>query len=133
MAVLSTKKEFGKVYLFSCYLAFVLFLFVAFGIDGAAYLKQIGVVGFSLLVPITIGMYVFSLKKENLNSLIFAGISLGSIVLSMAVALLNEFWINFPKVLMGFPTMVLVHGLLNALFVLPFFVLAIRLEMRKVN
>lgn len=133
LAFLSTQKELGKFYLFACYLSFVLFLFVAFGIDGVAYLKQVGVVGFSLLVPIIIGIYVFSLKKENLSSLVFSWVSLGSIVLSMGVALLNEFWINFPKILIGLPTMVLIHGFLNAFIVLPFFVLAIMLEMRKVN
>jgi hypothetical protein len=47
--------------------------------------------------------------------------------------LLNEFWLDFSRVLLDLPTMVLAHGLLNALFVPPCCAFAIMFEMSKKN
>ncbi len=131
VAYLSTHKKLNKVYLYSCYLSLVLFLFVAFGINGVPFIKRIGAVGFSVIVPLVIGLYAFNLKKEKALSLIFSRLSLFFIIFSMALAMLNEFWMGFPKIFLGLPTMVLVHGTLNAVFVLPLFILAIVLEHRE--
>lgn len=56
-------KRMGLFYLVSCCLAFVLFLCVAFGIDGVPVIKQIGVVGFSILVPLSIYRYASGLRE----------------------------------------------------------------------
>lgn len=126
LAWLSKKNHASRFYLFGCYLCFVLFLCVAFGIDGVPYIKRVGVIGFSIFVPLAIGIFTFNLKKENRLSLIFAMISLCSIVLSMIIAMLNEFWLGFPKIAFAMPLMTLTHGLINALVTVPCFYLAIR-------
>lgn len=121
LAFLSKRKTQKNIYLLGCYLSFLLFLLVAFGIDGVPYIKRIGVVGFSLMMPFLIGYYAFNLKKENKLSIFLSFISLFSIILSMTLAVLNEFWAGFPRVVFNIPVMVLTHGLMNALFTVPCF------------
>jgi hypothetical protein len=116
------------VYLWGCYSCFAFFLCVAFGIDGIPYLKRIGVVGLSLIVPFLIGFYTFNLKSVNRVSFLCAMLSLVSIAVTMVAALLNEFWAAAPRFALGLPTMVLVHGFMNAFLTIPCFFLAIRLE-----
>ncbi len=127
LAYLSKKQNANKSYLFGCYLCLILFLLVAFGIDGIPYIKRVGVIGFSILVPFLIWLFTFNLNKENRLSFFFATISLFSIISSMTIAALNEFWPDFPKVVFGMPLMTLSHGFINALFTVPCFYLAIRL------
>ena len=43
----------------------------------------------------------------------------------MTMALANEFWGAFPRALAGLPTMVLTHGVLNAVVVVPAFYFAL--------
>lgn len=128
LAFLSRRQNSSKLYVSGCYFSFIFFLFIAFGIDGTPYIKRIGVVGFSLIVPLLIGLYAFSLKKENRYSRYLAALCLFSIVTSMTLAILNEFWINIPRMALGIPIMVFTHGLLNAIVAIPCFFLAIRLE-----
>jgi predicted DCC family thiol-disulfide oxidoreductase YuxK len=128
LAYLAKRPNANNVYLFGCYLCLFLFLSVAFGINGIPYIKHIGVIGFSILVPFSIGLFAFDLKKENRLSWIFAVVSLLSIILSMTIAVLNEFWLEFPKRISGIPLMTLTHGFLNTLFTVPLFYLAIQLE-----
>ena len=128
LAFLTMRTGASRIYLLGCYLSFALFLCVAFGIDGVPYLKPIGVVGFSLMMPLWIAHYAFHLEKSKKLSRTFAFISLSTIVLSMTLALLNEFWAEFPRVMFGLPTMVLTHGLLNSLVAVPCFFLAIVFE-----
>lgn len=127
LAKLSKGPNASNVYLFGCYLCFLLFLTVVFGIDGIPNIKRLGVIGLSVFVPFAIGLFTFNLKKENRLSLFFAVISLFSIAASMTIAILNEFWVNFPKVAFGMPIMTLTHGLINALFTVPCFYMAVRL------
>jgi predicted DCC family thiol-disulfide oxidoreductase YuxK len=128
LAFLSGRTQSGKVYLWGCYLCLVFFLLVAFGIDGIPYVKRIGVVGFSVMVPVLIGRYAINLKNGNKLSFFWAALSFFSIVGSMSLAILNEFWPVIPRIVFGIPVMVLVHGLLNAVFAVPCFFLAIRVE-----
>lgn len=128
LVVISAKEKLKNIYQILSFLCLVLFLFVAFGINGVSHLKGIGVVGFSLIIPFAIGLYIRNLKKENGLSIKLSLISLVSIVLSMTLALMNEFWSEFPKVIFGISTMTLTHGLLNAVLVLPLFMLAIMAE-----
>ncbi len=128
LAFLAKRPKASKVYLWGCYLCFVFFLFVAFGIDGTPYLKRLGVVALSLIAPFLIGHYRFRLKPEHKASRCFAGLSLFSIMVAMALAILNEFWQIDPQIAFGIPVMVLAHGFLNAMVTLPCFFLAIRFE-----
>ena len=128
LAFLSKRKNSSKFYLWGCYLCFTFFLLVAFGIDGIPYIKRIGVVGLSLIVPSLIGFYAFNLKNENRSSFFLTMLSLFSIAVSMILAILNEFWAATPKIAFGIPIMVLVHGFMNAILAVPCFFVAIRLE-----
>ncbi len=121
LAFLSKRIDSSKLYLSGCYLTFIFFLFVAFGIDGTPYIKPIGVIGFSFIVPLFIGLYAFSLTKENRISRYLAALSFCSIVVSMALALLNEFWVGAPRMAFGIPIMVGAHGFLNAIVTIPCF------------
>ncbi len=116
------------LYLTVCWLSLPLFLFVAFGIDGVPYLKRIGAVGFSLLVPLVLGRYALDVRSRAPTSFRFAVVACFGIVMTMTLALLNELWSAFPRTLQGLPTMVLLHGVVNALVVTPSFFLAIACE-----
>lgn len=133
LAFLSRRPGASAVYLWGCYLCLVLFLLVAFGIDGAAHLKPIGVIGLSGLVPWMIGTYAFGLRHSpnSRASLSLAVLSLLSILASMTLAVLNEFWPAAPRVALGLPVMVIAHGFLNAVITVPCFYFAIRLERDK--
>ncbi len=128
LAFLARRKNSSNIYLWGCYMSFLLFLFVAFGIDGVPYIKRIGVVGFSLMMPFVMGYYAINLKKANKLSMSLSWISIFSIILSMSLAVLNEFWAGFPKMISGVSTMVMTHGLINMFVAVPCFFLAIRLE-----
>lgn len=127
-AFLAKRKTGYHAHLIGCYLIFILFLFVAFGIDGTLILKRIGVIGLSLVTPLLIGIYAFNLDKRNTTSRRLSILSLVSILSSMALALLKEFGILNPEFIAGIPVMVLAHGFLNAVIVVPCFYLAIRFE-----
>lgn len=124
LARLSRRTSQGKAYTWGCYLCFILFLFVALGINGTAYVKRIGVVGLSLVVPYLIGLYAFNCKKNGVSFLL-AIMSFTSIILSMTLAVLNEFWTGFSRYAFGVPTMVLAHGFMNSVITIPCFLLAI--------
>lgn len=128
IAFLSKRPNANRFYLYGCYISLILFLCVAFGIDGIPYIKRIGVVGLSLMVPILIGIYAFKLKESQRYSKCLSILSLCSIIASMALAILNEFWLSAPKVAFGIPIMVLAHGFLNAVLAIPCFFLAICFE-----
>lgn len=87
LALLSRRSSTNRLYLWGCYLIFLFFLFVAFGINGIPYLKRIGVGGLSLVVPLLIGLYTFSLIDKNRSSLYLAVLSLLSILISMNLAI----------------------------------------------
>ncbi len=118
-------------YLIGCYLSLIFFLFVAFGINGVPYLKRIGLIGFSVLAPISVGHYLYNLKKEQRRSLILSLSSLIGIILSMALAITNEFWSGISRLEYGIQVMVLTHGLLNSVFTVPCYILAIWLECKQ--
>ncbi len=128
LAFLSSRRQSPNLYLWGCYLSLIFFLFVAFGIDGTPYIKRIGVVGFSFLVPLLIGLYGFTLKSKNRRSRFLAVLSLSSIIVSMVLAILNEFWAGAPRIAYGLPVMVVAHGFLNAVLTVPCFYFSIRLE-----
>jgi len=128
VAHLAQRPRAHPVYLTGCYLSFVLFLCVAFGIDGVPYLKRIGVVGFAVLLPTILLRYTLDVRHRGGAPFLLAIASLGGLVASMALALANEYWAAFPRVLLGQSTMVLAHGASNALVVVPCFWLAVRAD-----
>lgn len=127
LAFLSGRKN-GGIYLWGCYLTFALFLLVAFGINGVPHIKPIGVVGLALLVPLTIAHYGLHLPPAMRTSRILAMTSLIAIVASMVLAVLYEFTDSLSGVVFDLPIMVISHGVLNAIVVVPCFFLAIRNE-----
>jgi hypothetical protein len=112
-------------YLIAVYINLILFLSVAFGIDGSPTLKKIGAIGVSLAVPISIGMYVFAATPKSRASRVLGYVSFSAVILSMAIAVMNEFFVGFPQYTLGIPTMVWSHGLLNALVAVPSFFFAV--------
>ncbi len=133
LAHLSRRASASRVYLWSCFLSLVFFLFIAFGINGVPFIKPIGVVGFSVLVPFAIGHYAFEKTQKPRASRVLALVSLAAIASSMTLAVLNEFWPGVPRVVLGFPMMVLVHGSLNAIIAVPCFFFAIWFERDATN
>ncbi len=127
-AFLSRREKANNVYLWGSYLSLLLFFFVAFGINGVSHIKRIGLIGFSFMMPFLMGHYAFHLNKMNKLSMLFSLVSFFSIILSMSLAVLHEFWAGFPRVVSEVPAMVISHGLINAFFAVPCFFLAIRLE-----
>lgn len=127
-AHLARRPRARRVHLAGCLLSFVLFLCVAFGIDGVPHLKRIGVVGFSVLLPTILVRHALDMRDRGGKPFFLTLASLGGLVVSMGLALLNEYWPAFPRILLGLPTMVVVHGALNVLVVVPCFWLAVQAE-----
>ncbi len=46
----------------------------------------------------------------------------------MTLAMLNEFWTEFPRIIFDIPIMVITHGLINAAIAVPCFFYAVSLE-----
>ena len=116
-------------YTVGCYVCFIFFLMIAFGINGVPYIKSIGTLGLSLVVPFFIGLYF--LTTVNRASKILASFSLVGVLFSMTLAVLNEFSSVTPQFFLGAASMVTLHGLINSLLVTPFFFFAIKLEEGK--
>ncbi len=125
------KRESRKIYLASCYLIFFCFLLVAFGINGVPYIKRLGVVGLSLILPVLIADYLFHLKVKNSSSVLFAALSFLSLVSSMILALCNEFYPGFPREIAGKSFMAMTHGILNAIITIPCLTLSLLFEKRR--
>lgn len=126
LAYISKGEKPPRANLIGCYLCFFLFLLVAFGINGVPYFKSVGVVGFTILIPSLIWNFTFNFKKERELSKYFALASLLSIIVSMSLAFLYEFWQGLPKLAFGMPLMTLTHGTINAILTVPCFYFAIR-------
>ncbi|RYZ75671.1 MAG: hypothetical protein EOP05_07190 [Proteobacteria bacterium] len=125
LAFVSQRERLNRLYIAGCYLSLVCFLLVAFGIDGVPYIKRIGVIGFAVIVPFFIALFRANLREETSRSRLLGNLSLLSVCLTMALALMNEFWIGAPRVAFGFPIMVFAHGFLNAMVTIPCFYFAI--------
>ena len=109
-----------------CYLSLVLFLMVSFGINGFPLLKDVGVIGLALVVPFFIGLHAFTTKHRI--SKFLSGLGLLGILFTMSLAVINEFAVLKPPLFLEVRSMVSLHGVVNALVVIPFFCLAVSLE-----
>jgi hypothetical protein len=125
------QRESQRVYSYGCFFIFLCFLSIAFGINGIPYIKSVGVIGVSLAIPCLMAKLTFDLGKENRRSFALAVISLVSVILALGLALLHHFWVDFPRIVAGVPTMVIIHGTLNGLIGVPCFFTAI--QRRKIG
>lgn len=110
---------------YGTFLGLILFLCVAFGIDGVPYVKRVGVIGLSILVPYLIGKFAIQSKQK------LAFVSLGSVIVTLTLAVMYEFVLEEAVTVFGMPLMVFVHGGLNAVVTVPCFVAAVFLSERK--
>jgi hypothetical protein len=117
-------------YLMLVYFNLALFLCVAFGIDGTPWLKKVGVLGLTITVPSAITLFAFTSKGSGLSR-VLSCLSLVAILISMSLAVMNEFLPEFPRYTLGLPTMVWSHGMLNALVTIPCFYFAVLLGAKQ--
>ncbi len=129
IAVLAaTSQTYKGIYQGMVLLCLGSFLLIAFGIDGLAFIKPIGVAGLSFALPGA--MLVLVLSEGPGIPRTCATLSLTSLVATMALAWLNEFGLlSFDAIpvpgLGAVRTMTSVHGLLNATLVAPMFLLSV--------
>lgn len=121
----------ARIYTIGCCLCLVLFLFVAFGINGIPHLKSMGAIGLSILVPFYI--FLFCWHSQNTTARLLGGTSIVALLYSMTLALMNEFWIVQPPTTLGINSMVTLHGIINAVIVIPCFYVAVRLNYRTLQ
>lgn len=126
LARLANRVNSDKFYLYACYVCLILFLCVAFGIDGVPYIKRIGTIGLSIIVPLSIAKFFLIVRKENSFAPFFAAASFIAVVFTMILALLNQFWVIHPTMIFGVPVMTLSHGFINTFVVAPCFYVGIR-------
>lgn len=128
VAFLAQRPGARPVFLWALPASFVLFLCVAFGIDGVPYIKRVGVVGFAVLVPGLIALFAKDAWAQGGPPVRWSLVSLAGAVVSMGLALGNEYWLAFPRIAFGMSTMALTHGLLNVAVVVPCFFFAVRAQ-----
>jgi hypothetical protein len=105
----------------SCIFCFVAFLLIAFGIDGVPYIKPIGVIILAILAPLSMGLHTGSLGREQTGARLLGILSLIGLTDTMGLAITHEFWRGAFPYGLGVNPMVSVHGLINALIVIPGF------------
>ena len=123
-----TRKTIRSLFSAGCYICLILFLLVAFGIDGIPYVKRIGVIGLTIVVPFFILLFLRTTRDRLSMSL--AILSLLGIFFTLSLAVINEFWVLQPQSFLGARSMVSLHGMVNGLIVLPSFCLAVWREKR---
>ncbi len=114
-----------RVYGWSCFVVFALFLCVAFGIDGVPVLKRVGVLGLAVVVPGLIARFALDQRTHGGPAFRWSLPSLLGVGVTMGLALAHEFRPGVLGSLWGLPTMVVVHGVMNAVVVVPAFFLAV--------
>ncbi|MEZ4743859.1 MAG: hypothetical protein R3B45_15680 [Bdellovibrionota bacterium] len=114
----------NTLYLTCAFVFLLLFLLIAFGIDGVPYIKQIGTMGVVCMAPLLIGYYTFSLWQSRRAPFYFSAISFISILFTLYLAASNELRFLPPFVFLDVPSMVSLHGLINGLVAIPSLYLA---------
>jgi uncharacterized membrane protein (UPF0136 family) len=115
----------GQIYLMSCIFCFVAFLLIAFGIDGVPHIKPVGVIILAVVVPLSMGLHIGSLSREQKRARWLGILSLIGLTSTMGLAIIHEFWRGAFPPWLGVTPMVSVHGLINALIVIPGFFLSV--------
>lgn len=121
ISYLSARNLSTKIAIFFNLAIVIFFLIIAFGIYGNPFLKKLGVVGYSILLPVAILHSKILFQNPNRISQFLGRCSLFFLCLTFLIALFHEFYSDFPKYIFGFPLMVLVHGSINAFLVIPCF------------
>ncbi len=128
VAALAQRTHHHHWYTWGTLLSLLLFMCIAVGIHAAPLVKRTGVIGLTALVPALIARFVIDARGASRR---WALLSLGAVVASMALAVMNEFWpLAFPREVLGAPTMVIVHGALNVVVTAPSFSVAVHGAMR---
>jgi len=120
----------NKIYLSCSFLFLVLFLLIAFGIDGVPIIKPIGAFGIIILTPLLIGFYNHSLFKKKGASFYLASIGLLSLLYTLYLAAANEIGFLTPLTFLNNPSMVSIHGLINGFVAIPCLFFAIYFDKR---
>ena len=127
IAFLSIRSEkFNDLYTLGCYICFISFLLIAFGIDGVPYIKGIGVVALTVLIPSFIALYSLTTKQKSSKYLSL--LSLACVLITMGFAVINEFGSVTPELFLDARSMVTIHGIINAFVVIPLFFFGIKCD-----
>lgn len=122
-----TPGKVGRFYTHGCFILFGLFLMIALGIDGIPYLKPIGVIGLTLLTSTLLVLNWYHTKNHKAKALLL--ISLVGFSFTMSLAVLKEFSTIQPAMILETPTMVIIHGMINGIVVIPLLYLGIRINL----
>ncbi|MCX6124971.1 MAG: YndJ family transporter, partial [Proteobacteria bacterium] len=120
-----TNKSTTLIYTLSSFLCLMAFLLIAFGINGIPYAKPAGVMILAVVVPLCIRLHIACLSRDQKFSRLLAGISLLGLICSMTLAIVHEFWRGPFPYLLDTSYMVSIHGLINAIVVIPCFFFSI--------
>ncbi|TGK91237.1 hypothetical protein EHQ30_13455 [Leptospira brenneri] len=121
VTVLLERNPESKIYPILILCIVILFLMIAFGIFGNLVLKKMGVIGYSVLLPFSLIYRGQGIRCQNPISKYLFRCSFIFLCFTLLLALLHEFYSEFPKFIYGIPMMVLVHGSLNSIIVIPCF------------
>lgn len=116
------QKEFHLSYKFGGIFILISFLMIALGIDGVPYLKRLGLLSLTVLIPMYILIFILNTKSP---SKIYAIISFLGILITMGFAIGHEFSILSTDTFLGARSMITIHGSINALISIPMFYIAI--------
>ncbi len=116
------------IYLASVLVCLVSFLLIAFGIDQLRALKQIGVIGFSIAIPISQLAFLRTVWSRNRPAFVLGCASFAGLVFTMVLAWQNELSMPVFQAIAGIRGMVSVHGVINTVVVAPCFLLAVSLD-----
>ncbi|RMG15903.1 MAG: hypothetical protein D6729_11755 [Deltaproteobacteria bacterium] len=119
-----------KLHLFSVFVCFASFLFVAVGIDQLPPIKPIGVVGLTLALPLAQLAFLRRVRSRHRAAFALGLISFVGLAFTMVLAWRNELGMTAVPAVLQIRGMVSVHGLLNAVLVGPTFLLAVVLDRR---
>jgi hypothetical protein len=113
------------LYVGAVFVCFVSFLLVAVGIDQVRAIKPIGVVGLSIALPLAYLTFLRDVRSRHRLAFVLGCLSFVGLVFTMVLAWGNEIGLPVLGEVAGKRAMVSVHGVINALFVAPCFLLAV--------
>ena len=127
-AIAASAKRAGphrRTYLALVFVCLASFLMIAFGIDGLAVIKPIGVTGLTLALPLALVVFIVEARGQSRRAALAATLSLVALTVTMVLAWQNELGVA-PGPVLGVRSLVAVHGVVNTLIVVPAFMLATR-------
>lgn len=117
--------RFNRFYLVAVFVCLASFLLIAFGIDGVAVIKPIGVLGLTVMIAASQVLFLITAKKNSPLAFALGVVSLLGFVLTITLAWQNELGTPSMTALFGTRTMVSLHGVVNGFVVAPCFFLAL--------